>query len=125
MALQKDMIIGGQPFSYHKIKSIRIDAINLKASMEIGHYKDKAYRDENPNGNIQREIRTFGGDLAMIAQISQMTVLELFAFCYQKMKEPVMVQQVIDGIPQFEEDGTTPIMVDTNFYTDALDVLEV
>ena len=27
MALQKDKIIGGQPFSYHKIKKVTIDTI--------------------------------------------------------------------------------------------------
>ena len=125
MALQKDKMIGGQPFNYHKIKNIKIDTIGLKVTMEIGHYKDKVYREDNPNGNIKRTVKTFGGDMKMYNSVAQMTVLDLFAYCYAKIKEPIMQQATYPDTdePAFDENGD-PVMEDVDFYSDAEDILE-
>ena len=124
MALQKDKLINGHIFNYHKIRKLSIDSIKMSVTAEVLRYKDKEYRDSNPNNFQEREIFTWA-DPASMQMFSTLSVLEAFGYAYIKIKEPKMAQEEIDGELQWLDDNQTePKMIDVNFYSDAVDVIE-
>ena len=124
MALQKDMTIGGNIFNYHKVKSIRICTIGMSITAEIGHYKDKAWRDANPTGNIRREVKIFT-DPTLFATVAGLTTLQVFALIYTKIKESHMVASIDTETHEPILDGNgDQVMVESNWYNDCIDITE-
>jgi len=112
MALQKDKDINGATFNYHKIKSFKLNFAKKEITLEVGHFKDKAYRDANPDGNIKRAVITYS-DATLYNNILKTSALEVLGLLYVKLKQPIMQDQ---GTPDEVN------LVDINFYTDSEDV---
>jgi len=127
MALQKDMLLDiGYIAKYHKIKSVKpcLDSNNPSMLVELGHYKDKDWRDGDFNGNVKRTHFTLTSSDYTFEQFSQMTLTQLVGIAYMFIKASKMAQQEIDGELQFEADGETPVMIESNWYNDCEDIME-
>lgn len=126
MALNKDMIKGGQTFSYHMIDDLKISRLNKSITITILHYKDRAFRLSNPKEYISRDVVTLRDtDGNLYNSIIGLSVFELYVLAYSKLKESKLQPKIDPQTGRFltDEDGS-PVMEESNFYHDAVDVLE-
>lgn len=116
MALNKSKTSKGVTGAYWQIYKNDYNKDTNKTLSRMRCYVDKATRDSGINNYLDmidfKVNRTFDGELNV-------------AECYEAWKTPILVDVLDeDGQPTFEEDGVTKIQEDTNFFTDAEDVLE-
>ena len=107
MALIKEKTIKGFTAEYWKITKANIDTMNATIRVELGLFKDRDIRLQGIKNMIDSK-RFEWTDPAQFAVVAQMTVLQLIAYVYSKIKE----SNIIDGVEQ-------------NWFADSEDALEV
>ena len=137
MALKKIKTIKGYDAEYWKMTRVGFDLMTLTLSSQLDVFKDMATRQAGSINSMGREVKKWGiMDLPLngetieerFAEVAGKTFLEIVSLAYTKWVESDIQsrQQVIDGVPQVDEQGR-PIMEDyeANWFADSESVLEV
>ena len=127
MALIKEKSIKGYTADYWKIITITADIMNWNLSCDLCLFRNKDVREKGMQNQL--ETQSFRWNIKdNITQLSNMTMLELIKFAYEKIVESdIRVQNVYnaDGEPELDENDN-PITkdIELNWFADAISDIE-
>lgn len=125
MALKKIKEVKGFNAEYWKITDLKLDLMTATLSCQLSLFKDKPTREEGLS-NMMENKRFRWTIPEEFNNVAQMSVLEMVAFVYTKIKEPKPEPIMGDDFKYvYEEDGETLVTQETNWFADAVDILEI
>jgi hypothetical protein len=103
---------------YWKISQVLLNTLTCEIAVELQLFKDRDWRLANPQGMI--ESQRFSWVLPeMFAIAAETKVKDLVAMIYAKIKEPIL-----EPLPRVSESEEIQY-VNTNWFTDAVDEIEI